>query len=137
MYLMRLIYVSQISEHFKPEDIEHILHSARKNNAQFNITGALFFNPKFFLQCIEGSRSSVNKTYKNILNDERHCNIIQLQYQEIEHRDFSAWSMGYVPDSSRLAPIIASYSSGNALDPYTMSGASCYQLLLALKNAMS
>ncbi|MBE9607919.1 BLUF domain-containing protein [Chitinilyticum piscinae] len=137
MYLVRLIYVSQLSEQFRPGDVEHILQSARSKNSALHVTGALFFNPAFFLQCLEGSREAVNQTYQQILKDPRHNHILQLQYQEIARRDFSEWSMGYVPDSARLAPVIKAYSRSDMLDPYTMSGESCYQLLLALKGLMA
>tara|TARA_Y100001951_G_scaffold21856_1_gene16832 strand:+ start:3806 stop:4006 length:201 start_codon:yes stop_codon:yes gene_type:complete len=50
-------------------------------------------NQHYFLQCLEGSRSNVNKIYHRILNDKRHRDPIILDYQEIEARDFSAWEM--------------------------------------------
>ncbi|MGL6040641.1 MAG: BLUF domain-containing protein, partial [Deefgea sp.] len=51
MFLVRLIYVSQVTEQFRPEEIEKILNTARRNNAAVNVTGALFFSRKYFLQC--------------------------------------------------------------------------------------
>lgn len=69
MFLTRLVYASTISESFTPDDIESILIAARKNNIKTNVTGILCFNRKYFLQCLEGSRTAVNKTYHHILND--------------------------------------------------------------------
>jgi hypothetical protein len=60
MLLVRLIYASQPSESFKLEDIEKIVVSARQNNVAKAVTGLLYFNQHYFLQCLAGSRSSVN-----------------------------------------------------------------------------
>lgn len=60
MFLVRLVYASQISDHFSADDIESILKKARKNNKKLNVTGLLCFNRKYFLQCLEGSRTNVN-----------------------------------------------------------------------------
>ncbi|MGL6041182.1 MAG: BLUF domain-containing protein, partial [Deefgea sp.] len=76
-------------------------------------------------------------TYNKILNDSRHENALLLQYQEIDRRDFSEWSMAYLPEASKLAPLIKTYSRSEILEPYNMSGESCHQLLIALKVMMS
>ncbi len=137
MFLVRLIYVSQATELFRPDQIEKILVSARQSNAEKDVTGALFFSRKYFLQCLEGSRSAVNETYHRILRDGRHENALLLQYQEIDRREFSEWSMAYLPESSKLAPLIKTYSRSAILEPYNMSGESCHQFLIALRVAMS
>ena len=48
MYLVRLIYTSEISDGFGPNDIEEILDKAKKNNAECNVTGLLCFNSTHF-----------------------------------------------------------------------------------------
>ena len=133
MFLVRLIYTSRTSSHFGPEDIEEILEKARVNNRKNNVTGLLCFNNKFFLQCLEGSRESVNSTYHHILNDKRHSNIIMLNYSEISEREFEKWSMGYMPQSSLTDPLNLKYSGTPHFDPYEMSGDSTHKLMLALK----
>ncbi len=55
MPLVRLIYTSSISEQFTAADIGKILESARQHSTRTVITGILYFNKKFFLQCLEGS----------------------------------------------------------------------------------
>lgn len=137
MFLVRLVYVSQVTVQFRPEEIEKILNTSRRNNAAVNVTGALFFSRKYFLQCLEGPRTAVNETYNKILNDPRHENALLLQYQEIDRREFSEWSMAYLPESSKLAPLIKTYSRSELLEPYSMSGESCNQLLIALRVMMS
>lgn len=136
MFLTRLVYTSTISDSFNNDDITAILETARKQNGKKNVTGMLCFNRKYFLQCLEGSRTNVNQTYYNILNDPRHCNIIMLDYKEITMREFSDWSMGYMPESNLTAPINLKFSGTDDFNPYAMSGESAHQMMLALKNAV-
>jgi hypothetical protein len=134
MYLTRLVYTSTISDEFTEKDIEQILKSARTYNPKNNVTGMLCFNSKFFLQCLEGSRTHVNETYHKILNDKRHNNIIMLDYKEISAREFSNWSMGYMPESSLTNPINLKFSGTPEFEPYEMSGESAHGMMLSLKD---
>ena len=133
MFLVRLVYTSSITEGFSANEIESILESARKNNAEKSVTGLLCFDRNLFLQCLEGSRTAVNKIYHNILNDPRHHSIIMLDYKEILEREFSEWTMGYIPQSSLTHPINMRFSGTPEFSPYEMSGESAHQLMLALK----
>jgi hypothetical protein len=133
MFLVRLIYTSKTNDDFGPEDIGNILEKARINNAKKDVTGLLCFNNKFFLQCLEGSRTAVNETYHDILNDKRHSDIIMLSYTEVIEREFEQWSMGYMPESSLTKPLNLKYSGTAHFDPYEMSGESAHRLMLALK----
>lgn len=137
MFLTRLVYASTISEDFNCDDIEGILAVARKHNKRNNITGMLCFNRKYFLQCLEGSRTNVNNTYHKILNDSRHSHIVLLDYKEIYKREFSNWSMGYMPESSLTAPTSLRYSGHDVFVPYEMSGESAHQMMLELRELSS
>ena len=66
MYLARLIYTSVPTHDFSPDDISGILETARHNNREHSITGLLYFNHRYFLQCLEGSRSNINKIYQRL-----------------------------------------------------------------------
>lgn len=136
MYLVRLVYTSTIVDGFSSSEIESILESARRNNLKSSVTGLLCFDRNLFLQCLEGSRTAVNKIYHQILNDPRHSNIIMLDYKEIIEREFSEWNMGYIPQSSLTKPINLQFSGTPQFSPYEMSGESAHQLMLALKNTV-
>lgn len=97
----------------------------------------LCFNRKYFLQCLEGSRTNVNNAYHKILNDKRHSRIVLLDYKEITKREFSNWSMGYMPESSLTAPTSLKFSGKNEFSPYEMSGESAHQMMLELKDISS
>lgn len=136
MFLVRLVYASQISDHFSADDIENILKKARKNNKELNVTGLLCFNRKYFLQCLEGSRTNVNTIYHRILNDPKHNNIVMLDYKEIITREFDQWEMGYMPESSLTAPLNLKFSGTPEFEPYDMSGESAHQLMLQLRDTV-
>jgi hypothetical protein len=100
MFLVRLIYASTVNDHLTPADYQSILASSIKNNSEADITGMLACDGRYFLQCLEGSRTAVNRTYSRILNDSRHSNVLLLSYGEISARHFCDWAMGYVALSS-------------------------------------
>jgi hypothetical protein len=110
---------------------------ARKYNTKSSVTGMLCFNSQYFLQCIEGSRADINSTYHKILNDKRHTHIVMLDYKEDNAREFSDWSMGYMPESSFSAPMNLKYSGTKEFSPYAMSGESAYLLMLSLRSSIT
>ena len=132
MFLVRLIYASKISDGFGPKDIENILQSARTYNVKTHVTGMLCFSNEYFLQCLEGSRTAVNNTYQQILNDKRHHNVIMLNYTQIPEREFEKWSMGYVPQSRVTESLNLKFSGSVDFNPFKMSGESAHLLMLSL-----
>jgi len=137
MFLVRLIYASKISDGFGPKDIENILQSARTYNVKTHVTGMLCFSNEYFLQCLEGSRTAVNNTYQQILNDKRHHNVIMLNYTQIPEREFEKWSMGYVPQSRVTESLNLKFSGSVDFNPFKMSGESAHLLMLALKGSIT
>jgi len=137
MFLVRLIYASKISSGFGPKDIENILQSARTYNVKTNVTGMLCFSNDYFLQCLEGSRTAVNNTYQQILNDKRHHNVIMLNYTQIPEREFEKWSMGYVPQSKLTESLNLKFSGSIDFNPFKMSGESAHLLMLTLKDSIA
>lgn len=136
MFLVRLVYTSKVTESFEPRDVERILESARRQNPEQNVTGLLCFNHVYFLQCLEGSREAVNETYSRIQNDPRHAEILLLDYKEIIEREFDQWSMGYMSEASLTAPLNLRFSGTPEFDPYKMSGESCHQLMLSMRDSV-
>lgn len=134
MYLMRMIYCSEMSSGFSNKDIEQILESAKRNNQKAGVTGLLCFNRNYFLQCLEGGRAEVNRIYHAILNDSRHRNILLLAYEEVVEREFSKWSMAYVPEVKMTDQINMRFSGTPEFDPFSMHGASTFRMLQELKN---
>lgn len=136
MFLIRILYVSRTHEDFGPEDINSILEQARINNKRNKVTGLLYFNNKYFLQCLEGGRGAVNDIYQKILKDKRHSDVIILDYSEIEKREFEEWSMGYIPTTSITSSINLKYSSNDEFTPYEMSGKSVLSMMVEVKSSI-
>ncbi|MEC8428022.1 MAG: BLUF domain-containing protein [Pseudomonadota bacterium] len=133
MFLVRLVYTSEVVRPIADSEIERILLAARANNQNLGLTGMLCFHRKYFLQCLEGSRTQVNKMYRTILKDERHTNIVLLDYQEIVAREFDSWTMGYMPESTLTEAINMKFSGTKEFTPYEMLGESCHQMMIELR----
>ena len=136
MHLTRLVYASTIASDFRPENIEDILRVSRANNAKNGVTGVLFFNSNYFLQCLEGDRQAVCGTYHRIAFDTRHEHPIILSCNEVAKRDFADWAMGYVP-TNRITDAVNSHLIGEAdFQPYSMSMAAAVQMVDALRDCL-
>jgi hypothetical protein len=94
MDLIHLIYVSDLVER-RESELGAILASAVRHNAEDGITGMLLYAEGNFLQVLEGDRAQVLATYARICKDPRHANVIHLVEEQVSHRHFANWSMGY------------------------------------------
>jgi hypothetical protein len=83
--------------------VRHILESARRNNAKYNITGALLFNEGLFAQTLEGPAGAVEQIFEQIQRDQRHSDVTVLQSGPAEGRDFPEWSMAFAANSDASA----------------------------------
>jgi hypothetical protein len=117
--LIRLIYASR-SKPLGSIDVKDILASSRRNNGALGVTGALCLSNGIFLQCLEGDHMAVNSLYHRILLDARHHEPAILDFEEITHRQFGAWSMGLVSRVPENQALFLKYSSGAEFDPYLM-----------------
>ena len=119
--LVRLLYASRAVDP-RPEVIEAILAQSRQFNPSSGIIGILVYGGGIFLQAIEGGRMAVSDLYGHIQRDERHKDVVMLQYEEITERRFGGWSMGLVDVSRVNTNILLKYSERAELDPYAVSG---------------
>jgi hypothetical protein len=120
--LVRLLYASRAVPAVDQEELIAILKKSKANNAKIGVTGALCFSEGVFMQVLEGGRNAVNQLYARIAADARHRDVVLLDYEEIEERRFSGWSMGQV-NMQRLNPaLLLKYSECARLDPYAVSG---------------
>ena len=120
--LVRLMYASRAVPGVDQEELLAILKKSKVNNHKSGVTGALCFSEGIFIQVIEGGRDAVNKLYNLIATDPRHGVVVLLNYDEIEERRFSGWSMGQV-NMQRMNPaLLLKYSECARLDPFAVSG---------------
>jgi hypothetical protein len=132
MTMVRLIYVSEVTEGCGLQDVNDILQISRKNNEANGITGILCYDGTHFVQWIEGARDKINALYGSILKDKRHGNVTILEYSEIAEREFEGWSMAYLSTENADRKTIFKYSAESTFDPYSMSPESVRLLLIDL-----
>ena len=134
MRLIQLVYASRLVPGTAGTELTSIVDVSRRNNARAGVTGALCFNVDYFLQCLEGERSAVNATYNRILRDPRHDNAVILRYAEIPSRDFSDWSMGYVPSAVLRGETVLRYGGNDTFQPMQLGPDGSIALLRELRD---
>ncbi len=132
MAIVRLIYVSRLAVGFGPNDVIKILDVSEQNNQKLGITGALCYDPRSFLQCLEGPRDQVNKLYNTIIRDERHTDVTLLYYADVEERAFGEWSMAYVRSDELTGQLILRFGDSKRFDPYAFSAKQAVRFLNAV-----
>jgi hypothetical protein len=92
----QIIYSSVSSTPMQLDELEDLLEQAQAHNASDAITGALVYVDGFFLQVLEGRRSSVDALMDRISRDLRHEAVQVLQAGDVPAATFSSWTMAYV-----------------------------------------
>jgi hypothetical protein len=93
--MKRIIYSSQATADFSPEELVTLLDLARRENSASGLTGMLLYCSQSFLQVLEGDESALAATYARIERDQRHTNLRLLMNVEISSRLFADWTMGF------------------------------------------
>ena len=117
--MYQLIYASKYHNLSKGEVITNIVDKAKLNNLRDQLTGILVFSSGYFLQCLEGERGAVNKTFSKIVRDERHFNLNILTYTEIYERSFPFWTMAFASESDIKKSLYFKYGM-NEFDPFKL-----------------
>lgn len=129
--LVRLMYASRAAAPIDADMLGGILEQSRAHNLEHGITGVLcsYEEGNGFLQVLEGSREEINRLYNKIVCDERHTDVVLLDYGEIGERRFASWRMGRV-DLGRVNPsTLLRYSELPRLDPSRLSAEAALKLL--------
>ena len=90
-----LVYLSDYTgpaEHIT-EVLTDICTASRRNNAEVDITGLLFFQKGVFLQALEGNKDAISALMRRVDEDPRHANIQILVDEPIKKRSFGEWHM--------------------------------------------
>lgn len=100
--LARLIYTSHAPS-IGQADIDDLVRSSQAHNQRHDITGALLFLHGTFLQYLEGSQADLQALFERISRDERHCDLVVIDFGWTMSRIFPKWSMGMIEwnDSTR------------------------------------
>lgn len=93
--MKRLIYCSQATTDFGPDDLVELLADARARNTEAGLTGMLLYCSQSFLQMLEGDQAELEPTYSRIGADRRHMNLRLLLNVDTSARLFPDWTMGF------------------------------------------
>jgi hypothetical protein len=95
--LYNVVYCSRATDGVDDAEVQRIIATARRCNAEHGITGMLVFGGGIFFQWLEGPRDNVTALMGLLRNDRRHENIIELSAEEdIGERLFPDWDMELV-----------------------------------------
>ncbi|MFK7862159.1 MAG: BLUF domain-containing protein [Granulosicoccus sp.] len=133
--LYRMVYLSRnnisTDEAIVRTEITQILRSAREKNVKDDITGALMFNAACFAQVLEGPHDKVKETFDRIECDDRHSDIVVLDFNQIDNRGFPNWSMAYVGEDSTSVDRFFMIAEETNFQTSHLSGDQVFEALLA------
>ena len=94
------IYISTAPD-LTREEVDVILASSARNNAERGISGLLLYNGRNFLQLLEGEEAQLVALMTRIAHDPRHSGVSMLGRKEMDERACPNWAMRriFVADS--------------------------------------
>lgn len=132
------VYRSKARSGITDADIEAILQTSRRHNEAADVTGMLLIGNGYFVQIIEGTGPTVDRTYRRILSDGRHSDAVLLYEGSGEPRRFGGWAMGF----AHMEPHAEVPSVGRFLqhdheaDPYGFTSDAALALLLDFRRIL-
>ncbi|WP_110686529.1 BLUF domain-containing protein [Salinicola aestuarinus] len=132
--LRKLVYLSHatlgVEMRLLLPEVEDILATSRRRNAESGVTGALMFNHGYFAQVLEGRQDALEATFERIQMDERHDHVSILAYDIVPRRVFESWSMGWVGnDDGQTAGTFAGLTERVDRQTRELAGERIYSLL--------
>jgi hypothetical protein len=107
-----LIYVSTAREKQSKESLSSLTDKACKRNVTLGVSGMLLFSHGKFMQCLEGSKESIDILMQSISSDSRHSDVLVLWEGETSNREFSDWGMAANSTDVGLTQIASSKAIG-------------------------
>jgi len=89
------VYRSRARPGLVEADITGILQSSRRHNQALGLSGMLLCGRGCFIQLLEGPGPAVDRTYRRILSDARHRDVVLVYDATNEPRRFIDWAMGF------------------------------------------
>ena len=139
MTLQRIVFYSTNNTPFTDELIndlaEGILESCVRHDPNGDLTGALLFNERYFVQVMEGDRIALAAKMWALAADKRHSTMVMLSADDIERRTFARWSVGFAGRSVASERLCLRFGASRTLDPTTMTGRAVLDLLTEFAQA--
>jgi hypothetical protein len=93
--LLSLTYVSSATELLAVPELLDLLAAVRPKNEALGLSGLLLYSGGNIIQVLEGPEDTVESTFRTILDDPRHKDVIVMLRDPIEERAVPDWSMGF------------------------------------------
>lgn len=90
--MRRYLYISTARD-LSTTDVDRIVETSVRRNAERGIGGFLVFNGESFLQVIEGERAALDRLMADLAADRRHHGIVRLVDLDVASGVFSGWRM--------------------------------------------
>ena len=136
MHLVRLVYYSESrllgTGGTLLGGLKALQQSCARNNARSGLTGALVFDDLWFIQALEGERATVWRTFRTILDDARHDDVVLVASTPITSRLFGDWAMRLLMPTGEGAKALAPFKADGLLRPERMTGEDIVAALGAL-----
>lgn len=118
--MIHLIYVGSSVGTPSEQDLLDLLEQARCRNWALDVTGMLLYDCNTYMQVLEGAKKDVYRVYNSIRHDQRIERLITLVDEEITHRDFPDWSMGFKNLESQAPQELLGFSEifSGKVDPH-------------------
>jgi hypothetical protein len=114
--LHSLIYVSTAVHKLSNELLSSLAEQSSSRNGPLDVTGLLLYSDGNFMQCLEGSKESIDILMQSISSDSRHSELLVLWEGETSNREFSDWGMAADSPDVGLTQIASSRAVGDWLN---------------------
>jgi hypothetical protein len=94
-HLVQIAYVSALRSELSRSELDTMLSTWRRQNAQHAVTGFILVRGDSVFQVLEGFPDVVRALYTTISRDLRHQLATKLIDEPIAQRSFGDWSMGH------------------------------------------
>jgi hypothetical protein len=101
--LYAICYVSSEVNNLSEDDVHKILKQAKINNTINNITGILLYSEGNFFQVIEGDKLAITNLFEEIVNDNRHQNIIKIFEREVYQEPFNGYESRFIAANTSIS----------------------------------
>jgi hypothetical protein len=103
--LYRCIYASRLAQSIDDASVESVLAKieadASRNNEALKLSGMLLSVDRHFMQILEGGNRAISSLLGRLYSDQRHTDIVILEFINVDHRVFPEWSMKSAPVKRR------------------------------------
>jgi len=126
------VYRSTMRPGLADADIASILESSRRHNQALGLSGMLLQGRGRFIQVLEGPGPAVDRTYRRILSDVRHRDVVLVYDGANEPRRFTDWAMGFahIEPYAHLASVSHFMQLDEALDLVGFDSDAALRMLL-------